>query len=119
MCQVQYSTARSTTAPMSTCVGRSRNEPIHSTVQLCNFGPVGALEGLPNLTAVECTYGSIRSEDAVPFPHPKTQCVRLVLLPFDPHLARAYQFPAIHPESSRLCPQVLLPVRRRLMGLHR
>lgn len=70
-----------------------------------------ALEGLLN--------GSIRSEDAIPFPHPKTQRVSLVLLPFDPHLARAYQFPAIHPESSRLRPQVLLPVRRRLVGLHR
>jgi hypothetical protein len=63
--------------------------------------------------------GSIRSEDAVPFPHPKTQCVSLALFPFDPHLARAYQFPAIYPESSRLRPQVLLPVRRRLVGLHR
>lgn len=55
--------------------------------------------------------GSIRSEDAVPFPHPKTQCVSLALLPFDSHSARAYQFPAIHPESSRLRPQVLLSVR--------
>ena len=60
--------------------------------------------------SLECTHGPVRSEDAVPFPHPETQRVSLALLPFDPHLARAYQFPAIHPESSRLRPQILLPV---------
>jgi hypothetical protein len=93
---------------ISTCVGKSINEPIRGAVRFDDLGPVGALEA--NFERVEC-YGSIRSEDAVPFPHTKTQRVGLTLLPFDPHLASAYQFPAIHPESSRLRPQVLLPVR--------
>ena len=55
-------------------------------------------------------HGSIRSEDAVPFPHPQTQCVSLALLPFDLHLTQPHQFSTIHPKSRRLRPQVLLPM---------
>lgn len=82
---------------MSTCAGRSSDRRVRWRAA--------------KLDGVECTYGPVRSEDAIPFPHTKAQCVRLVLLPFDPHLARAYQFPAIHPESGRLRAQVLFPVR--------
>ena len=85
---------------------------IKHVVRFGNLGPVeSSLRKADFDLDFEYTHGSVRSEDAVPFPHPKTQYISLALLPSDPHLARAYQFPAIHPESSRLHPQVHLPVR--------